>query len=444
MARRNRVFGNVLLLVGLFVLAGVLVALIPLLRRVEPIMPPESPEMAAKRLAPEENAFFLLSEALDALPKKPPFLLVPSKDNPKSQDWYRPAPGSLGSLINVERPDDDPQLIEFLNGCEPALAKTREALKRPYFLLPIDWSDLPGYNDRPGNRDNPLRRAWDIPVLGGLLAVRGLQSLRAGDEAGALAGLLDSVRLALFVRNDGVDCSVSGTILAKGLSCLDEMVRIGSDAMLEKMIAEIRGLNAELKPPTDSLAFILREIDCGAFPDTGPSSGNVAERIINSTVTSLARRDTRAWARLHRDELFAVVEGPFTEIAKWKSTAGKDEGRWSFVSALTSSTEHLAVSQARTKVALDGAVLVIALERYRRAHGGFPETLDALVPTYIDSIPKDTFTEGPLIYKRAGEDYQLHTAGPNQEDNGGGFIPEGKTRPLGDDVVIHWPRAAES
>lgn len=443
MARRYRVFGNVLILSGLFVFAGALVALIPFLRRSAPILPAESTETAAKRLAPE-NAYFLLCEAVDSLPKAPPFLLVPNKDNPKSQDWYRPAPGSLGSLINVERPDDDPQLIEYLNACEPALAKTREALKRPYFLLPIDWSDLPNYNDKPANPVNPVWKSWNIPALGGRLAARGLQSLRAGDEAGALAGLLDAVGLALFVRNDGADCQVSDTILARGLSCFDEMVRTGSDAMLEKMFAEIRRLHAELKPPVDNLTFILREIDCGAFPDMRPSTGGIAERVFNDTVTSLARRETRAWARLHRDELFAVVEGPFTEVAKWKSTAKKEEGRWGFVYALTSSTEILAVSQARTRVALDGAALVIALERYRRAQGGFPETLEALVPTYIDSIPKDPFTEGSLIYKRAGEDYQLFSAGWNQKDDGGGFIPEGRSQPLGDDVVIHWPRAAEN
>ncbi len=442
MAKRYRACGNVLILLGLFVFAGVLVALIPLLRRAEPIMPPESPEMAAKRLAPEENAFFLLSEALDALPKKPTFLFVPNKDNLKSQDWYRPVPGSLGSLINVERPDDDPLFIEYLNACEPALAKTREALKLPYFLLPIDWSDLPGYNDRPDNRDNPLRRSWDIPALGGRLLARGLQSLRAGDEAGALAGLSDAVRLALFVRNDGLDNRASDAILVRGLSCLDEMVRTGSDAMLDKMFAEIRGLHGELKPPVDNLAFILREIDCGAFPDMGPPMGGTVERAFIGTVTSLQRRGLRAWARRHRDELFAIVDRPFSEVRKWKSTAEK-EGRWGYVDALAFPIYVLAESQAKTKVAFNGAALVIALERYRRAHGGFPETLDALVPTYIDSIPKDPFTEGSLIYKRAGVDYQLYSAGRNQKDNGGGFIPEGRSQPS-DDVVIHWPRATEN
>ena len=439
MARRYRVFGNVLILLGLFVFAGVLVALIPLLRGIEPIMPPESPDMAAKRLAPE-NAFFLLSDALDALPKAPPVLFVPSKDSSKSPERYRPVPGSLGQLVHIARPDDDPELIEYLNACEPALAKTREALKRPYFLAAVDWTNLPNYYDE----KNPLSKTWRISTLGGVLAARGLQSLRAGDEAGTLARLLDAVRLALFVRNDGVDCSVSDWILFRGLSCLNEMVRTGSDAMLEKMFAEIRGLHAELKPPVDNLTFILREIDCGAFPNMPPSTGGTAERVFSDTVSSLQRRELRAWARRHRDELFAMVDRPFPEVRKWSSTAGKGARRWGYVDALTSVVDHLAESQAKTKVALNGAALVIVLERYRRAQGGFPETLDALVPTYIDSIPKDPFTEGPLIYKRAGEDYQLYAAGPNQKDDGGGFIPEGKTRPLRDDVVIHWPRATEN
>jgi len=243
MARRNRVLGNVLLLVGLFVLAGVLIALIPLLRRIEPIMPPESSEMAAKRFAPE-NAFFVIVEAVSLLPPTLPPAVVKSKDNPRFQEKYRQEEGSLGWLLEVERPDDDPKLMEYLDACEPAVVKTREALQRPYFLLPIDWATCPKLADA----QNPQTKLKGAYRLGLLLMARGVQASRAGDEAGALKGLLEAIRFGLLMREEGK----VGVMLV--LPCVYEMAQRWSDATLEQALKDIRALHAEAARRQSSLA----------------------------------------------------------------------------------------------------------------------------------------------------------------------------------------------
>ncbi len=48
------------------------------------------------------------------------------------------------------------------------------------------------------------------------------------------------------------------------------------------------------------------------------------------------------------------------------------------------------------------ARMAIALERYRLAHGEFPESLDALAPQFMEKIPHDIINGQPLHYRRLG------------------------------------------
>lgn len=60
------------------------------------------------------------------------------------------------------------------------------------------------------------------------------------------------------------------------------------------------------------------------------------------------------------------------------------------------------------------------LERHRLAHGGYPETLDALVPQYLEKVPHDIIGGRPLKYSRTPEGkYHLYSIGWNEKDDGG-------------------------
>jgi hypothetical protein len=69
---------------------------------------------------------------------------------------------------------------------------------------------------------------------------------------------------------------------------------------------------------------------------------------------------------------------------------------------------------------IDQTRLAIALERFRRAHGGFPEKLEELVPKYIDAVPLDSHAESPMIYRRTEPgSYLLYGVGEDGKDDGG-------------------------
>jgi hypothetical protein len=60
------------------------------------------------------------------------------------------------------------------------------------------------------------------------------------------------------------------------------------------------------------------------------------------------------------------------------------------------------------------------LERYRQAHGQFPESLRAVAPGFISQLPHDIINGEPLTYRRTPDgQYLLYSAGRNQSDEGG-------------------------
>lgn len=69
------------------------------------------------------------------------------------------------------------------------------------------------------------------------------------------------------------------------------------------------------------------------------------------------------------------------------------------------------------------ARVAIALERYRLAHGEYPETLDMLVPQFIIRLPHDIINGQALHYRRtANGQFILYSVGWNETDDGGAVV----------------------
>ncbi len=61
-----------------------------------------------------------------------------------------------------------------------------------------------------------------------------------------------------------------------------------------------------------------------------------------------------------------------------------------------------------TEASIRQARLALALERYRRRHQDLPETLEALVPEFIDALPTDPINNAPMQYAReSSESFKL-------------------------------------
>ncbi|HYE62156.1 MAG TPA: hypothetical protein VD997_09175 [Phycisphaerales bacterium] len=88
-------------------------------------------------------------------------------------------------------------------------------------------------------------------------------------------------------------------------------------------------------------------------------------------------------------------------------------------------------TEEATAFRLDGARLVLAVERYRDRHAGqAPQRLEALVPEYVASLPRDPISGKPLVYRvldaaadPQGRSYVLYSVGGDGIDNGGEYDP---------------------
>ena len=84
-------------------------------------------------------------------------------------------------------------------------------------------------------------------------------------------------------------------------------------------------------------------------------------------------------------------------------------------------------------------VVGVGLKRYQMDHGALPDTVEQLVPNYLDQVPQDTFNQfRPLSYKRKAQGYIIYSFGPDREDDGGEitFDRKNKTNNQGDIVLF--------
>jgi hypothetical protein len=78
---------------------------------------------------------------------------------------------------------------------------------------------------------------------------------------------------------------------------------------------------------------------------------------------------------------------------------------------------------AHAQSSVDMARVACALERYRLAQGNYPEMLDALQPSFIETLPHDVIGGQPLKYHRTDNgQFKLYSVGWNGIDDGGTVV----------------------
>jgi ABC-type transport system involved in multi-copper enzyme maturation permease subunit len=81
------------------------------------------------------------------------------------------------------------------------------------------------------------------------------------------------------------------------------------------------------------------------------------------------------------------------------------------------------------------AVAMLAVERYRLAHGNWPKSLNELVPAFLREVPADPFDGKPLRFRRLPDGVVIYAVGFDGTDDGG-KLERGTSR------LLAAPRAA--
>jgi len=156
---------------------------------------------------------------------------------------------------------------------------------------------------------------------------------------------------------------------------------------------------------------------------TPPTEPSLAARLVGPIVSPffLTRGDVNDLLTLHHDAALAALDDPAKIIDLEQDPALDKPARKLASLGLLESTpvsakyiEAVHVGHARS----DATRAVIAAHRFRAANGEFPESLDRLVPKYLDTLPQDPFDPGqPLKYLRTDTGFTIYSVGADGEDN---------------------------
>jgi hypothetical protein len=157
---------------------------------------------------------------------------------------------------------------------------------------------------------------------------------------------------------------------------------------------------------------------------------NVVLRLLDATydqVVAAAKipngRDRRAALALIDAEIHAAAErvqstaSGFERI--WTSAARGELAADVFVSI--SAMQYVTYFAIEDRNRIDRALTrtAIALAIHRAEHGGYPESLDDLVPDVLATSPVDPVYGGPLGYRRTDDGFLVYSIGFNGVDDGG-------------------------
>ncbi|UCD52227.1 MAG: hypothetical protein JSW27_06220 [Phycisphaerales bacterium] len=161
-----------------------------------------------------------------------------------------------------------------------------------------------------------------------------------------------------------------------------------------------------------------------------------------------------------RDKTVAKVHQVFDEIRKrsklspyqrwmchiggWEEMAASlNRYRYGLIYLLLPNESLFAELRSRAQVQHEAILAILAVKRYHCATGDYPVALEELVKGgYLGSVPMDPFSDGPLLYRAADEDFLLYSVGRDFIDGGGtrGVDNEGKPRLWAENGdQIFWP-----
>jgi hypothetical protein len=92
----------------------------------------------------------------------------------------------------------------------------------------------------------------------------------------------------------------------------------------------------------------------------------------------------------------------------------------------------------RSQAQIRTAIVALAVERYRREHGRWPDSLAELVPTKLPQVYTDPYDGKPLRYRRNKDGVVIYSIGPDKIDDGGKVSRTGTGTPAPDVGIQLW------
>jgi hypothetical protein len=406
----------VLTTLALFVAVGALIVLAHRLRPAPWDLPPDPVE---QRIDRENNAWFTLNEAagLFAAKKVPAIgnatdwiLWEPQEFTIAGRVWeradFRPA-----AMLNKRVVTDHAELVAtlraYIRELEPALDKLCEAAGKLWCLDPADPREaaLPQEAAKAG-QENYGRHPGAGVMTAALINSAVTMSREGRGDGKPIEYVRAWLCLTQFVspRQDMAYQPAQWSYAA-------ETLRRAPEPQQDQMLAWLLEFRREWKPPVNTFVWSLRLMEHAPIL----KSRNPGE------ILSLIR--TKRFLATHARECIDLAGMTLPEMREYEMA--HPEIRW-----LHNVEPYYWVQfNSRALSGIDGLAVMLAVEKYKRERGAYPDRLDALAPDYIPEVPTDAFSRKPFVYKKSVDTYALYS-------NGMGIHPNSLT-----DVTVFnaWP-----
>jgi len=375
------------------------------------------------------------------------------------------------------RREDDPHIARWLDANEAALALLVAGTKRTHHFLPLVPKPQREYEHirfTPGEAEHLNHQYMGMARA---LMMRAMLRSGSGEHKLAWDDCLATVRLARTTVSSPSILSVSLAILkcrmaTTGMASVLHEGEFSREELLERRrefretVFDVSVRDAHSRIERFSILDMIQAV-ARSSEDThhhllrGGVDWNDILRRVNQDFDKLAQNlDETASDSSKRDQpetpQAMATEGDrnvvwqsarylFSRAARTKQTKVRFEDIYRYLTDPNETIYNSAHESNHTRQEIEA---IFALSLYRAEHGTYPETLDALVPNFLDSIPVD-FWEEPLRYAREGVGYHLYSIGENGVDDDGANESDGGA--VGsDDVgyrvpkVLTIPRAADA
>jgi len=376
-------------LVIVFLLFAGMGALIVMAKLRPPMSLPlnEPPEITTKRLDKQNNAYYVLEEAADLLPAPPPLLEL--KEENGLPYTYKPEDDSVGGILDIKRPDDDPLLLEYVQKSGPAIEHALQAVEKPWFLYPNDLGDDFSI------RSSQSRPVWQLAAVCFAQAI--IHSCSEDPREDACTFLYDAARLSSVMSQNG----------NAGFPSVPEAAAVIQKASPDhqRKIAEwLAQFRSEWRPPETSIDEYLRRVYRMTGPPKMQKGSTLFKLVANVPINRLKKN-----VYLHEQDLRKAAGMTYLQFDQYR----KEHPDFLNFERLSADTLNLSFCQYNSFffATVDGLSIVVALELCRRDRGEYPEALGALVPQYLPELPKNPYDGQDFTYNRTDGTYLLHCVG---------------------------------
>lgn len=372
------------------------------------------------------------------------WLIAKKADLREWQNYYRWLSTKTNAFAVSPQPQTPAQdVLLALSKYDPVVEDLRAAAKLPASRFPVEYD-----KDDPAAILLPhlaaMKRSSQLLQLRAIAELQNGQSEQAFDDVKLSMRLADAIRTEPFIITHLVRIAILQIALQPVWEGLAE--HRWSDAQLAALDAELAKVDflADYEFTVRSEpAFHIRLIDyleqkrsryqefVSLFSNNNQRDNEVLNNFPAMVIFYLA---PKGWFYQNKIALVQVRQkwdapmvddaqqtvSPKMVLAGEAAHSKMQPTPFNFFARLEGFLNDYAQKVARGQTAVNLARVAVTLERYRLAHGEFPEALDTLVPQFIEKIPHDIIGDQPLHYRRMDEgQFVLYSVGWNETDDGG-------------------------